>query len=165
MSGGSTRWVVLVGSFVAYMFDAVEILLLSFTLPAIRAELGLTTTQSGLLATATLLGIGVSSVTVGWLADNFGRKRALIVSLVVFGVFTAALAVVPGFVTFLVLRLRRSLHSIVSMFVYFRLHSDPQVPASVRRRSWLTAVEPRHWRSLRRCRAVRPQLAPVAPLR
>lgn len=101
---GSTKWVVLAGSFVAYMFDAVEILLLSFALPAIRAEFGLTTTQGGLLATATLLGIGVSSVTVGWLADNYGRKRALMASLAVFGVFTAALAVVPGFTMFLVLR-------------------------------------------------------------
>ncbi|MGP3951515.1 hypothetical protein [Streptomyces sp. 7N604] len=55
----------LIGSFVAYMFDALEILLMSFTLPVIRADLGLTTTQGGLLATATLLGIGVSSVTVG----------------------------------------------------------------------------------------------------
>lgn len=94
----------LIGSFVAYMFDALEIMLLSFALPAIRAELGLTTTQGGLLATATLLGIGVSSVTVGWLADNYGRKRALMVSLAVFGVFSAAIAVVPSFTVFLVLR-------------------------------------------------------------
>ncbi|MEV7866615.1 MFS transporter [Streptomyces sp. NPDC088124] len=94
----------LIGSFVAYMFDALEILLLSFTLPEIRADLGLTTTQGGLLATATLLGIGVSSLTVGWLADNYGRKRALMVSLAVFGVFTAAILVVDSFTMFLVLR-------------------------------------------------------------
>ncbi|ANZ43469.1 MFS transporter [Lentzea guizhouensis] len=86
------------------MFDALEILLLSFALPAIRADLGLTTTQGGLLATATLLGIGVSSVTVGWLADNYGRKRALMLSLAVFGVFTAAILVVPSFTLFVVLR-------------------------------------------------------------
>ncbi|WP_203233463.1 MFS transporter [Streptomyces niveus] len=92
------------GSFVAYMFDALEILLLSFTLPVIRADLGLTTTEGGLLATATLLGIGVSSVTVGWLADNYGRKRALMVSLAVFGVFTAAILGVQSFTMFLLLR-------------------------------------------------------------
>ncbi|NKE56915.1 MFS transporter [Lentzea sp. PSKA42] len=101
---GSNRWVVLFGSFVAYMFDALEILLLSFALPVIRADLGLTTAQGGLLATATLLGIGVSSVTVGWLADNYGRKRALMVSLAVFGAFTAAIAMVPSFAMFVVLR-------------------------------------------------------------
>lgn len=101
---GSNRWVVLFGSFVAYMFDALEILLLSFTLPVIRDDLGLTTTEGGLLATATLLGIGVSSVTVGWLADNHGRKGALMVSLAVFGVFTAAILLVDSFTVFLVLR-------------------------------------------------------------
>lgn len=101
---GSNRWVVLIGSFMAYMFDALEILLLSFTLPVIRADLGLTTTEGGLLATATLLGIGVSSVTVGWLADNYGRKRALMVSLAVFGLFTAAIPLVHSFSIFLALR-------------------------------------------------------------
>ncbi|MGI5500727.1 MFS transporter [Lentzea sp. CA-135723] len=101
---GSNRWVVLIGSFVAYMFDALEILLLSFALPVIRADLNLSTTQAGLLATATLLGIGVSSVTVGWLADNYGRKRALMLSLAVFGLFTMAIAVVPSFTLFVVLR-------------------------------------------------------------
>ncbi|WP_433662205.1 MFS transporter [Nocardia sp. CA-128927] len=100
----SDKWVVLTGAFVAYMFDALEILLLSLSLPDIRAEFGLTATQGGLLVTATLLGIGVSSVTAGWLADNYGRKRALLVSLAVFGVFTIALTVVPNFAVFLMLR-------------------------------------------------------------
>jgi len=100
----SVRWVVLAGAFVAYMFDALEILLLSYALPDIRATFGLSATQGGLLATATLLGIGVSSVTAGWFADNYGRKRALLLSLAVFGVFTAALPLVPNFAVFLMLR-------------------------------------------------------------
>lgn len=100
----SVRWVVLAGAFVAYMFDALEILLLSYALPDIRATFGLSATQGGLLATATLLGIGVSSVTAGWFADNYGRKRALLLSLAVFGVFTAALPLVPNFAVFLLLR-------------------------------------------------------------
>jgi MFS family permease len=100
----SVKWVVLAGAFVAYTFDALEILLLSYALPDIRSTFGLTTTQGGLLATATLLGIGVSSVTAGWLADNHGRKRALLLSLAVFGVFTAALPLVPNFEVFLLLR-------------------------------------------------------------
>ncbi|RSN44152.1 MFS transporter [Amycolatopsis sp. WAC 04197] len=100
----STRWIVLGGCFLAYLFDALEIVLLSLSLPAIRHDMGLSATQAGLLATATLLGIGVSSVAGGYVADNFGRKKALIASLVIFGVFTAALAVVPNFAVFLVLR-------------------------------------------------------------
>ncbi|GAA5120327.1 MFS transporter [Pseudonocardia adelaidensis] len=98
------RWVVLGGCFLAYMFDAMEIILLSLALPAIREDLGLGAGQAGLLATATLLGIGLSSVLAGYVSDNFGRKRALIASLTVFGVFTAALAVVPNFELFLLMR-------------------------------------------------------------
>jgi MFS family permease len=99
-----TRWVVLGGSFLAYMFDAMEIILLSLALPAIREDLQLSAGQGGLLATATLLGIGLSSVLAGYLSDNFGRKTALIASLATFGAFTAALAVVPNFELFLLLR-------------------------------------------------------------
>ncbi|MFD2473446.1 MFS transporter [Amycolatopsis silviterrae] len=100
----NSRWIVLGGCFLAYLFDALEIVLLSLALPVIRHDLGLSVTQAGLLATATLLGIGVSSVTGGYVADNFGRKKALIASLLVFGGFTAALAAVPNFSAFLILR-------------------------------------------------------------
>lgn len=99
-----TRWIVLGGCFLAYLFDALEIVLLSMALPAIRKDLGLSITQGGLLATATLIGIGVSGVLGGYVADNFGRKKALIAALLTFGLFTAALAVAPGFATLLLLR-------------------------------------------------------------
>ncbi|MFD6388663.1 MFS transporter [Nocardia sp. NPDC060259] len=99
-----TRWIVLGGCFLAYLFDALEIVLLSMGLPAIRKDMGLTITQGGLLATATLVGIGVSSVLGGYIADNFGRKKALLASLATFGLFTAAIAVVPSFEVFLLLR-------------------------------------------------------------
>jgi MFS family permease len=99
-----TRWVVLGGSFLAYMFDAMEIILLSLALPAIREDLQLSPAQGGLLATATLLGIGLSSVLAGYVSDNFGRKTALVASLATFGAFTAALAVVPSFELFMLLR-------------------------------------------------------------
>ncbi|MFC9790360.1 MFS transporter [Rhodococcus sp. NPDC127528] len=99
-----TRWVVLGGCFLAYLFDALEIVMLSLALPAIRHDMGLSVTQAGLLATATLLGIGFSSVAGGYVADNFGRKKALIAALVTFGLFTAVLAFVPNFAMFMILR-------------------------------------------------------------
>jgi MFS family permease len=63
-----SRWIVLGGCFLAYLFDALEIVLLSMALPTIRKDMGLTITQGGLLATATLIGIGVSSVLGGYVA-------------------------------------------------------------------------------------------------
>jgi MFS family permease len=99
-----SRWFVLAGCFVAYMFDGLEIILLSFALPFIHKDLGLSNTQTGFLATATLLGIGISSVCVGWSSDNFGRKKTLLLCLAVFGACTALLAAAPGFAVLALLR-------------------------------------------------------------
>ncbi|MFF1828272.1 MFS transporter [Paenarthrobacter sp. NPDC058040] len=99
-----TKWFILVGSFIIYLFDALEIAVLSFALPAISAELALTPIAGGLLATATLLGMGCSSVLTGWIADNRGRRVALIASMVVFVALTSALFVVPNYGVFVVLR-------------------------------------------------------------
>lgn len=98
------KWVVLFGAFIVYLFDSLEILILSFALPAISEEFGLEPVQAGLLATATLLGMGFSGPIMGWLADNKGRKIALLVCMAVFIVLTAAIYVVPNFAVFLVLR-------------------------------------------------------------
>lgn len=91
----TTKWVILFGSFVAYLFDALEIVVLSLALPSMRADLGFSVVQGGLLATATLLGIGASSVSIGRLADRHGRKKALLVSLIIFGVCTTLVGFAP----------------------------------------------------------------------
>lgn len=100
----SYKWVVLISAFIIYLFDSLEIAILSFALPAISGEFGLQPVQAGLLATATLLGMGVSGPIMGWLADNKGRKFALNVCLVLFIVLTVAIYFVPNFAVFLVLR-------------------------------------------------------------
>ncbi|NKY31342.1 MFS transporter [Nocardia gamkensis] len=61
-------------------------MIISLALPSMRADLGISVVQGGLLATATLLGIGASSVTVGRIADRHSRKIALPGSLTLFGV-------------------------------------------------------------------------------
>ncbi|CAN7630802.1 MFS transporter [Brucella pseudogrignonensis] len=88
----STKWHVLIGGFIVYLFDAMEISILGISLPALRQELDLSISQGGLLATASWIGIGVSGIAMGWMADNYGRRRALLASLIVFGTTTAAFA-------------------------------------------------------------------------
>jgi MFS family permease len=93
-SSGSAaaRWHVLVAGFLCYGFDAVDFMMLALALPAIIAEWQLTLAEAGLIGTAGMLGVGCSGVLMGWFADNYGRRRALIVSVCVFAAFTAALA-------------------------------------------------------------------------
>ncbi|AJQ47127.1 MULTISPECIES: MFS transporter [Pseudomonas] len=89
---GISKWHVLIGGFIAYLFDAMEIILLTVALPVIRQDLGFSLNEAGAMASATLLGIGVSGVATGWYSDNFGRRNALLASLAIFGVLTCFFA-------------------------------------------------------------------------
>jgi len=91
-SAPGVRWHVLTAGFVSYGFDAMDFMMLALALPAIMAEWHLSFSQAGLLGTAGMIGVAVSSVLIGWYADNFGRRRALLCSVVLFGCFTAAIA-------------------------------------------------------------------------
>ncbi|NWE77783.1 MFS transporter [Pseudomonas yamanorum] len=99
-----SKWHVLIGGFIAYIFDAMEIVLLSVALPVIRGDLGLGINEVGLLVTATLIGMGFSSITIGWYADNFGRRSAMLASLIIFGALTSVLSFVHDFYLFLFIR-------------------------------------------------------------
>lgn len=99
-----SKWHVLIGGFLAYLFDAMEIILLTIALPSIRQDLGLTFNEAGMLASATLLGIGFSSITTGWYSDNYGRRKALLLSLIVFGALTTLVATTHNWALLLLLR-------------------------------------------------------------
>ncbi|NWC93057.1 MULTISPECIES: MFS transporter [unclassified Pseudomonas] len=98
------KWRVLTGCFLSYMFDALDVLVLIICLPAIKETMQISTTQAGLMVTATLLGIGVSSLVMGGLADTLGRRKALLLSLATFGVLTIAIAGATDWKQILVLR-------------------------------------------------------------
>jgi putative MFS transporter len=52
--------------------------------PALEAELGLTTTQVGLVAAMALLGILIGSPLGGWAADKWGRKPLFMIDMSLF---------------------------------------------------------------------------------
>lgn len=86
------RWHVLTAGFVSYGFDAMDFMMLALALPAITREWHLSLGQAGLLATAGMIGVALSSIIIGWYADNFGRRPALLLSVILFACFTAAIA-------------------------------------------------------------------------
>lgn len=98
------KWRVLAAGFVSYMFDAAEIIVLTVAIPTLMAALSISKSDAGLLVTATLLGIGCSSVLVGWYADNYGRRKALLGCLLTFGAMTAAIAAADTWLEILALR-------------------------------------------------------------
>ena len=100
----NVKWKVLAGGFAAYTFDAMDLVLLSMAFQPIMKDLGLTPSEAGLLATATLIGVGFSSVLLGWYSDNYGRRKALLWSLVSFSLLTMLIAIANSWFQILVLR-------------------------------------------------------------
>jgi len=57
-----------------WMFDAAGVLALSFTLPSISKEWALSVQQSANILSSTFLDMLVGALSVGFVADLFGRK-------------------------------------------------------------------------------------------
>lgn len=100
----SYGWKALVGSALGYAMDGFDLLILGFMLPAIAADLHLSTAQSGSLVTWTLIGAVAGGLIFGALADRYGRVRVLTWTILLFAVFTGLCAVAQGYWDLLVYR-------------------------------------------------------------
>lgn len=84
-------------SAVGYAMDGFDLLILGFILPAIAADLSLSSAQSGALVTWTLIGAVIGGIVFGMLSDRFGRVRVLSWTILLFAVFTGLCALAQGY--------------------------------------------------------------------
>jgi MFS family permease len=87
-----------------WMLDAFDVTLFALVLPAIRRDLSLSTAAGGALGSVALLAAAAGGVCFGWIADRFGRTRALMSSIIIYSVFTAACGFATTFGQFVVFR-------------------------------------------------------------
>ena len=80
----------LIAASLGWALDAFDIMLFSLTLASVIRDLGLTKSQAGALGSITLLGGAVGGLVFGHVADRFGRTRALMASVLIYSIFTAA---------------------------------------------------------------------------
>lgn len=83
------RWA-LVAAALGWMLDAFDVMLYSMVLSALVPGLGMTTGTAGLLGSLTLTASAAGGIVFGLVADRFGRTRALIASILIYSIFTAA---------------------------------------------------------------------------
>lgn len=77
------QWVIIgVASFLNAL-DGYDLVAMSFTSNAVSEEFALTGSQLGWLLSSALLGVGVGSILLAPLADRFGRKRLIIIALLI----------------------------------------------------------------------------------
>lgn len=88
----------------AWLFDAMDVGLLSFILVAIQQEWHLSAVQVGWVGSINSIGLAVGAVAFGILADQKGRKNMLMMTLLIFSVATGLSAFTFGLIGFMVLR-------------------------------------------------------------
>lgn len=89
----------------AWMLDAFDVMLFALVLPYVRQDLGLTTAQGGFLGSVMLVAAAAGGVGFGRIADRFGRTRALMLSVLLYSVFTFACGFANTLGQFVVLRI------------------------------------------------------------
>lgn len=88
------QWGVVILATVLNLLDGFDVLALAFTASAIKGSLGLDGTHLGYLLSAGLVGMTLGSVGLAPLADRIGRRKLLILSLILsaIGMFGSALS-------------------------------------------------------------------------
>jgi MFS family permease len=92
------------GAFGGYALDAYDFQVLPLGLVAIAAYFHLSSGESGLLTTVTLVVSGVGGALAGVLADRIGRVRTLMLTVATYALFTVLCGLAPGYPVLLVLR-------------------------------------------------------------
>jgi MFS family permease len=80
----------LVAAALGWMLDAFDVMLYAMILSTLMRELGMGKGTAGLLGSLTLVASAFGGMMFGVIADRFGRLRALMGSILVYSVFTAA---------------------------------------------------------------------------
>jgi len=80
-------------SFLVIMVDGFDITVAAFAVPSLIKAWAIENRQAiGLMLSASLLGMLFGAPFLGFMGDRFGRKAAILLSYVIFGVFTLAAA-------------------------------------------------------------------------
>jgi MFS family permease len=80
----------LIAASLGWMLDSFDVMLYALVLSAIIPDLGLSKEMAGVLGSITLLAAAAGGIVFGVIADRYGRTRALMASVLIYSVFTAA---------------------------------------------------------------------------
>ncbi|TYR80057.1 MFS transporter [Priestia megaterium] len=87
-----------------WLFDAMDVGILSFIIAALHKEWNLSPTEMSWIGSVNSIGMAIGALLFGLLADRIGRKSVFIITLVLFSVASGLSALTTTLATFLILR-------------------------------------------------------------
>ena len=101
---GSFHYKLLVVTGLGWLFDSMDTGLISFVLPVLAREWGLSPEQVGWIGSVGLIGMALGAVLAGTVADKFGRKNVFAATVILYSVSTGLCAVAWSYESLLVFR-------------------------------------------------------------
>lgn len=87
-----------------WLFDAMDVGILSFVIAALHQDWDLTTQQMGWIGSVNSIGMAVGAFVFGIYADRVGRKKIFIITLLLFSVASGLSALTTTLAAFMILR-------------------------------------------------------------
>jgi MFS family permease len=94
----------LLASTLGWMLDGMDVTLYAMVIAELLRELRLSTAEAGLMASVTLIASAAGGILFGILADRKGRRFALMASILIYSLFTAACGFSRGILELAVFR-------------------------------------------------------------
>jgi AAHS family 4-hydroxybenzoate transporter-like MFS transporter len=92
-------------SWIITFFDGFDMNVIAYAAPYLATEFQLDRVMTGYLFSIGLLGTMIGGFLFGWIGDRFGRRPAVVLATLLFGVFTLALAFARSYPALLALSL------------------------------------------------------------
>jgi putative MFS transporter len=98
------HWRLLFVSGLGWMFDAMDILIVSSVVAAVAREWNLDVNATQWINSANVAGLFFGALAAGWLADRIGRKSVFQITLLIYSIFNGLSAFATGVVVLMLIR-------------------------------------------------------------